>query len=110
MSPKNLRRHRRFASAGPIYISWEDRGQPRYALAKCIDMSESGLRIEAPQSIPAGSTIQLRAERIQLAGAATVKHVTRKGSKYLLGIQLTQTKLVKAIAQLEQNPILTESL
>jgi hypothetical protein len=104
---KNLRRHRRIPYFGPIRISWEEHGQPRFAMAKCVDLSDSGLRIECPVPVRSGVMIQLAAERIRLAGAATVKHVVRNGSKYLLGVQLTQLMLNQTIAELEGRPAVT---
>ncbi len=88
---KNARRHDRFPFVGPVRLSWEDaRGEARFAQAKCIDVSESGMRIESPVPIPSGTRIQLNAERIKLSGTATVKHAARYGSKYVLGIELAQ--------------------
>jgi hypothetical protein len=98
---KDLRRHRRIPYPGPIRISWEDQGQPRFAMAKCIDISESGLCIESPQPVRPGANIQVGAERIKLAGAATVKHVVRNGSKFLLGVQLTQVMRGQTLQQIE---------
>lgn len=92
---------------GPIHISWEDQGQPRFAMTKCIDISETGLRIESPQPLRPGTTIQLRAPRVNLAGSATVKHLIRNGSKYLLGVQLSQATLGDTIAELEGRPVVT---
>jgi hypothetical protein len=102
---KNIRRHRRISYAGPIRVSWEERGEPRFAFAKCIDISEDGLRIEVPQAIvPAGASIQLAAERIKLAGAATVKHSVRRGARCLLGIELAHAVLDQTIAALQGLP------
>jgi PilZ domain len=102
---KDIRRQRRIAYVGPIRISWEDQGQPRFALAKCIDISETGVRIEAPQPVRIGATIQLAAERIKLAGSATVKNVIRNGSKFLLGVQLNHAMPGDAIAEMDRCPI-----
>ena len=98
---KNLRRHRRVTYVGPIRISWEEQGQARFAMGKCIDISETGLRIESPQPVRAGTGIQLGAERIKLVGAAVVKHMVRNGSKYLLGVELTQVVLHQTLAEIE---------
>jgi hypothetical protein len=57
---------------------------------RCLDVSEKGLRIEVPQPILVNSRISLRADRINLGGSATVKHVTRHGFKYILGLELSQ--------------------
>ena len=104
---KNIRRHRRIPYVGPVRISWDDRGQPRFALAKCIDISEAGLCIESPEPVPQGASIQVGADRIKLAGSATVKHVVRNGSKYLLGVELTNFRFNNVLANLESRPAVT---
>lgn len=95
---KDIRRNSRILYQGPIRMSWEERGQPFFAMAKCLDVSAGGLRIESPQPVPHGTAVQLNAERIKLAGTATVKHVVRRGAKYLLGLQLSQVVLFQTIA------------
>jgi hypothetical protein len=86
---KEARRHRRVPWMGPVRLSWEDaRGEVRFAQVKCIDVSESGMRIECPVPVAPGSRILLNAERIHISGAATVKHVARFGGKYILGVAL----------------------
>jgi hypothetical protein len=104
---KNQRRHRRIPWINPIRISWEEKGEQRYSFAKCIDLSETGLRIEVPQPVPRGTIILLQSERIKLSGAATVRHIVRHGSKYLLGLELTQAILGDTIAKLEGRPVVT---
>lgn len=98
---KNMRRHRRIPCINPIRISWEEQGEPRFAVSKCIDISETGLRIESPYPVRTGTLILLKSERIKLSGSAKVKHSVRHGSKYLLGLQLTQAILGDTIADLE---------
>ena len=107
---QNIRRHRRIAHTGPVRISWEERGEPRFALGKCVDLSEVGMRIESPQSIRPGAVIQLNAERIKLAGAATVKHVIRQGSKHLLGLELSHAVLAKTMAHIQEATLVIENL
>ena len=100
---KEARRHHRIPYSGSIRISWvEPSGSPRFANGKFIEVSESGMRIEVPVNIPARTAIQLNAERIKLAGSATVKHVVRHGAKYLLGLELSQTLQEKTIIALRE--------
>ncbi len=104
---KNIRRHRRIPYINTVRISWEEHGQPRFATGKCTDISEAGMRLESPQPIRPGTTIHLSAERIKFSGAATVKHMVRNGSKYLLGVELTQFMLGDTLAELEGRPVVT---
>lgn len=110
---KNTRRHPRFPLLNPVRISWEDQGQPHFAIGKCVEISETGLRIEILEKIRPGTRIQIAAERIKLAGSATVRHVTHKGAKYQLGLELTQFTLNNALAELAGRPaveVLIENL
>jgi hypothetical protein len=104
---KNIRRHRRIPHLKPIKISWEEHGQQRFAVGKCTDISEAGMRIESPHPIQPFTTIQIGAERLKFSGAATVKHITRSGGKYLLGVELTQFILGDDLAELEGRPAVT---
>ena len=103
MAASDGRRHRRVPYIGPIRLSWEDeRGQPKFVQAKCVDISESGLRVEVSQSIPVRTCLILRAERINLSGSATVRHSQRYGSKYILGIELSQSLQDKTLAMVRE--------
>ena len=95
---QETRRHPRIPYPGPVRISWEDYGSPRFALAKCVDISEAGIRLEAPQAIPRGAIVQLAADRIRLNGSATVKSSVRTGAKYSVGLELSHT---------DRNPVIS---
>lgn len=99
MSERNIRRHRRIPYSGPVRISWQDgNGQPAYIQGKCLDVSEGGLRVESPQPVPARTLIAFNAERLKLSGSATVKHVQRRGPKYILGLELNAALLERTLA------------
>jgi len=97
---KDARRHSRIPYLGPIVISWEERGEPRYARSRCIDVSESGLRLEVPVSIPLRTEISLNAERIKVSGQARVRHVVRCGAKFLIGVEMSHALRSAALSSL----------
>ncbi len=103
MPDRNIRRHRRILYPGPVRLSWQDaRGVACYALGKSLDVSEGGLRIECTEPIPSAAVVSLRAERLQISGSATVKHIVRRGAKYILGLELNQALLQRTLALAEQ--------
>lgn len=85
---KDPRRHSRIPYAGPVRLTWESRGEVLYAQGKCIDVSESGLRIELPVPVPVATSLMISADRINVSGAATVKSVTPRRAKYVIGLEL----------------------
>jgi hypothetical protein len=107
ITSKNNRRHRRIPYVGPLRISWEEQGQQCFAQARCIDISEDGMRIEVARPVRPGTCILLSAERLKLSGAASVKHMDRSGGKYLLGLNLTQAMAPGKLAELERRPVVT---
>jgi hypothetical protein len=91
MTARNLRRHHRLPYFGYVNLSWTDtRGQVKYTRTKCLDISDSGLSLEAPEPISLRASVSIRAERLNLSGAATVRHVVRLGSKFILGLELAR--------------------
>lgn len=98
MPTKDGRRHKRLPYSGPIRLTWEEPGVgQRFTLGKCLDVSESGLRIEVAVPVPVRAAAALRAERIHFSGTATVKHVDRYGAKYLLGLEFNSGLTPKAL-------------
>jgi len=104
MRTGNSRRHARVSYAGPVRLAWDEGGEPRYAQARCLDLSAGGLRVEAPVAIPAQSRIFLKVDELKLSGSAQLKSVTRRGSKYILGLELNQTLHEKTLAAISQSP------
>ncbi len=103
MSAKDIRRHRRVLYTGPIRLSWEDAaGVIKYAQVKTVDICEGGVRVEAPVPVPPQTYVTLRADRINLAGVASVRYVARHGSKYFLGLQLSSELRAGALKSLPQ--------
>jgi hypothetical protein len=99
MPEGNIRRHRRIPYTGPVRISWQTTdGLARYIQGNCLDVSEGGLRVQASQPIPARTLVQINADRLKLSGSATVRHVERRDSKYILGLELNAAVLQRTLA------------
>lgn len=99
---KEGRRHSRIPYVGPIRISWDEPSGPRFAMGKCVELSESGIRVEVPVNISVRTSLTLNAERIKLAGSASVRHVARHGAKYILGLELSQSMTEKVVVALRE--------
>jgi PilZ domain-containing protein len=90
-SNKELRRYQRIPFAGLLRICSEDaHGNAVYGRAKCIDLSQGGVRIEALTPISVGTFLSLRSDTLNLGGQARVKQIAQKGAKYFLGLELSQ--------------------
>jgi|SRR5580704_8301811 hypothetical protein len=96
---RNGRRDPRLPYRAAFRLLWDqDSFQPKCAKAFSSEVSERGLSLEASQPIPVGTRLSLRAESGTLFGGAIVKHVTRRGASYALGVQLNYHLLDEALA------------
>ena len=97
MATKEARRHPRLPYAGPVRLCWEDslRG-PLFAQGRCIDVSETGTRLELPIPIPVHAAVSVTTDWMGVAGSASVKNVKRFGAKYVIGLQFNQALPPKA--------------
>ena len=90
----NERRDVRVRYQAPFYLLWDEQSsQPKYAKAVCNEVSEHGMSLESPQSIAVGSRVSLRAESEALFGGAHVKHSTKRGSTYVVGLEFVYSLL-----------------
>jgi hypothetical protein len=95
----NERRDARVRYRAPFCLLWDDdSGQSKYAKAISNDVSEHGLSLEISQSIPEGTRLSLRSESGALLGGACVKHVTKRGTHCMLGVELSYSLLDDALA------------
>ncbi|HTQ56613.1 MAG TPA: DnaJ domain-containing protein [Bryobacteraceae bacterium] len=89
MSDKR-REQRRFTNA-MFAISWQDaRGQNHSVRARGMNVSKSGIRIESTEELAHGATVTLQAEQHELAGRATVRNCTRRGSNFVIGLEFSE--------------------
>jgi hypothetical protein len=78
----------RFQAAFSVFWN-ESASRPRYLKVFCGEVSEHGLSLETSDPIPVDTRLSLRADSGRLFGDGHVKHVTKRGGKYILGVELS---------------------
>jgi hypothetical protein len=92
MSRREHRRYDRTRCADRLRLGWTtDDGVEVFTQGTCVDVSRNGVRLESREPIPLRTSVSMRAERVNLCGAASVRHITRRGWKYVIGLELSQT-------------------
>jgi hypothetical protein len=72
----------------PLEISWKDsQGNSHTMTGQAIDVSNSGIRVEASEPIEMHVEVYVRAERYGLTGSTALRHCSRRGSRYVLGLE-----------------------
>jgi curved DNA-binding protein CbpA len=61
-----------------------------------VDLSESGLGIESGNTLALGSVVYVEARDRSLAGNCIVKHCTRRGSKFHIGLEFSAESMSRA--------------
>jgi len=85
-----MRRQARIELAVPVDLMWTDRqGHERFTTARAVDICESGIRLQVPEALPERSFVRLRADRIALAGTASVRTCIKKGTKFMVGLEFS---------------------
>ncbi|MEZ5402046.1 MAG: PilZ domain-containing protein [Bryobacteraceae bacterium] len=82
-----LRRHARWETDRKIRLMWTESGQTMYARARCIDISESGMRVESPEPIPVRTYVSFQVDGTMFEGQASVRSCVRKGLRHLIGLE-----------------------
>jgi len=86
MSDKRRKQRQLFDCA--LEITWKDGQAVSHTMAvEAIDLSDSGIRVESNERIELHTEVFVRAERYGLTGTTAVRHCSRRGSKYVLGLE-----------------------
>jgi hypothetical protein len=104
MPRKDLRRYERIACTLAVRLAWTADGTERYIRGKCRDISPAGLRVETIDTLPAQAYVNLRVERVDIAGSARVRYIRRGNNGYVIGLELSQKVRQQLLDALPETP------
>ncbi len=82
------REAKRTRSSQPIEVSWEDTaGVVQQHQGQCRNISEGGLSMELSNPIDVGTQVRFKVLNSRLGGTASVRHCSKAGSKYVIGVR-----------------------
>jgi len=87
----DLRRQDRQLCEHKITVTWHDAGgQNKFAIARVMDISKSGIKLLMPEAPPLHSYVTLKAIQLGLLGNASVRYCVRTAaSKYAVGAEFS---------------------
>jgi hypothetical protein len=92
-----MRRDPRIATGDMVRLAWEDSSTGmKFVAGRCVDVSAAGLKVEVLVPIPVRTNLMVRADALGLSGSGVVKHSLRRGTKYVIGVQLSERRLSKS--------------
>lgn len=90
MMRKDLRRHVRMSDSGEVSLSWQDpQGHFRFSQGKCLEISQTGMRVQVPEHVALRSYVSLKADCAGLACSASVRHCMRKAGRFVVGLEFS---------------------
>jgi len=88
----NRRRLQRKASEKSYSISWQgEDGITHSAQVQGTNLSDSGVGIRCPIELPAGAVVYIEAHEGYPTGYSVVRHSTRRGASYIVGLELDES-------------------
>ena len=91
MATHDLRRHPREMCTQKVAIQWCDSaGNDKCASALTVDVSDLGLSMLVPEALAVRSFVTLRGEKMAVHGQASVRHCSRQGMKYRVGVEIAR--------------------
>lgn len=84
------REHRRFSYDGTVLLQWKAGGEDKYTRGHAVNVSRSGMKLIVSEPIPYREFVNLRADEIQIAGSACVRHCERFRGKFMVGLEFTR--------------------
>ena len=96
-----MRREPRRTSKRTYSVSWQSEdGFTHSAPVQGLDVSVSGIAVRCPCEIRKDTTVYIQADEGSPSGYTVVRHVTQKGTSYIIGLELDEaTKKVRPILE-----------
>jgi hypothetical protein len=87
----DLRRQERTPCEHNVTLIWRDaHGESKFAHARAVDISESGMRLQMPEAPPVHTYVTLRATKLGLLGNASIRYCLRTtASRFAVGAEFT---------------------
>lgn len=83
----DLRSENRRDTDCPVELIWKtESGEKRYESCRAVNLSEVGVAVECPETLPLLTHLIVRAPDFQVAALAQVKHCTWRRTIYVIGL------------------------
>jgi hypothetical protein len=87
---RQSRRDERLSISGSVRLVWQDgNGLEKFVRGRCLDVSQSGLRMELPEPIPVRTYVTVKADQVGLAAFAAVRHCAPSRGKHIVGLEFS---------------------
>lgn len=82
-------REERYEVDFPVFLSWEAGNTIHRVMARCVDLSAVGAKLETRDRLDVRASILVHSEKFGRMGTASIRHCARKGMKYEIGLEFS---------------------
>ena len=76
--------------SGVVSLSWQDsQGHFRFSQGKCLEISQTGMRVQIPERVALRSYVSLKADCGGLTCSASVRHCMCKAGQFIVGLEFS---------------------
>jgi Tfp pilus assembly protein PilV len=72
-----------------VFLAWHKNGVAQRVAGRCVDLSPSGAKLETRDKLETRSTVLVHSEQFGRMGLASIRHCTRQGMKYDVGLEFS---------------------
>jgi hypothetical protein len=72
-----------------VFLTWQKNGVMQRVAGRCVDLSPSGARLETRDKLETRLAVLVHSERFGRMGLASIRHCTRQGMKYDVGLEFS---------------------
>ena len=87
MNRREKRRSPRFPFEVVVQVLWVDQQGHHRSNGRCIEVSETGIRLELPAKVGTNCIVTVKSQEYGLNTSAQVRHVVQRGLKYHVGLE-----------------------
>src|SRR5580658_6172473 len=84
-------REERYEVDFPVFLTWEANRAVHRVIARCVDLSPSGAKLETKNRIEVRANILVQSAYFGRMGMASIRYCARKGMNYEVGLQFAAT-------------------
>jgi hypothetical protein len=89
MSPREEDREQRYDVDFPVFLSWQLADAIRRVMARCVNLSPSGAKLETKDQLEIHTAVLVYSEHFGRMGTASIRHCVRKVMKYEVELQFS---------------------
>jgi PilZ domain-containing protein len=82
-------REKRYEVDFPVFLSWQVNDAVHRVMARCVDLSPSGAKLETKDRLEIRTAVLVHSEHFGRMGMASIRYCVRKVMKYEVGLEFS---------------------